>query len=102
MRLLFFLLSFVRAMRAECNQQLNKDKDAPATKFVAGKAAVTLAAALATHRNGMPRMEAEESPADPTLECTYIMIKPDGVQRGLVGDIIQRFEQRGYHLKAMK
>lgn len=30
------------------------------------------------------------------------MIKPDGVQRGLVGTIIQRFEQKGYKLVAMK
>ncbi|WFD06694.1 nucleoside-diphosphate kinase [Malassezia vespertilionis] len=35
-------------------------------------------------------------------EQTYIMIKPDGVQRGLVGKIIQRFEDRGYQLVAMK
>ena len=35
-------------------------------------------------------------------ERTYIMIKPDGVQRGLVGEIIKRFEQRGYKLGAMK
>ncbi|KAG8889390.1 nucleoside diphosphate kinase [Tulasnella sp. 332] len=35
-------------------------------------------------------------------ERTYIMIKPDGVQRGLVGIIIQRFEQRGFKLIAMK
>lgn len=35
-------------------------------------------------------------------EQTYIMIKPDGVQRGLVGEIIKRFEQRGYHLSALK
>jgi nucleoside-diphosphate kinase len=35
-------------------------------------------------------------------ERTYIMIKPDGVQRGLVGEIIKRFEQRGYHLAALK
>ncbi len=33
---------------------------------------------------------------------TFIMIKPDGVQRGLIGDIIKRFEQRGYKLSAMK
>ena len=26
------------------------------------------------------------------LECTFIAIKPDGVQRGLVGEIIKRFE----------
>ena len=31
-----------------------------------------------------------------------IMIKPDGVQRGLIGDIIKRFEQKGYKLIAMK
>jgi len=30
------------------------------------------------------------------------MIKPDGVQRGLVGDIIKRFEQKGFKLVAMK
>lgn len=29
---------------------------------------------------------------------TYIMVKPDGVQRGLVGDIISRFERRGLQL----
>jgi len=35
-------------------------------------------------------------------ERTFIMIKPDGVKRGLVSDIIKRFEQRGYKLVAMK
>ncbi|KDN39316.1 NDK-domain-containing protein [Tilletiaria anomala UBC 951] len=35
-------------------------------------------------------------------EQTYIMIKPDGVQRALVGEIIGRFEKRGYKLVAMK
>ena len=35
-------------------------------------------------------------------EQTYIMIKPDGVQRGLVGQIIQRFEQKGFFLRGMK
>ncbi|KAF9533400.1 nucleoside diphosphate kinase [Crepidotus variabilis] len=35
-------------------------------------------------------------------ERTYIMIKPDGVQRGLIGKIIQRFEDRGYKLIALK
>ena len=36
------------------------------------------------------------------MERTYIMIKPDGVQRGLVGEIIKRFEQKGFLLLAMK
>ena len=35
-------------------------------------------------------------------EQTFIAIKPDGVQRGLVGEIIKRFEHRGYKLIAMK
>jgi nucleoside-diphosphate kinase len=30
------------------------------------------------------------------------MIKPDGVQRGLIGKIITRFEEKGYKLVAMK
>ncbi|DAC16730.1 MAG TPA: nucleoside-diphosphate kinase, partial [Candidatus Poseidoniales archaeon] len=32
------------------------------------------------------------------METTYIMVKPDGVQRGLVGEIIGRFERKGLKL----
>jgi len=35
-------------------------------------------------------------------ERTYIMIKPDGVQRGLMGDIIGRFERKGFQCKGLK
>lgn len=35
-------------------------------------------------------------------ERTFIAIKPDGVQRGLVGEVISRFEKKGYKLVAMK
>ncbi|CAK7305038.1 Nucleoside diphosphate kinase A [Vulpes lagopus] len=35
-------------------------------------------------------------------ECTFIAIKPDGVQRNLVGEIIKRFEQKASCLIAMK
>ncbi|CAI7652748.1 unnamed protein product [Penicillium bialowiezense] len=35
-------------------------------------------------------------------EQTFIAIKPDGVQRGLIGPIISRFENRGFQLVAMK
>jgi len=35
-------------------------------------------------------------------ERTFVMIKPDGVQRGLVGEIISRFERKGVKLVAMK
>lgn len=35
-------------------------------------------------------------------ERTFIMVKPDGVQRGLVGEIIKRFEAKGFKLVALK
>ena len=31
-------------------------------------------------------------------ERTFIAIKPDGVQRGLVGEILSRFERKGFKL----
>ena len=36
------------------------------------------------------------------IEQTLSMIKPDGVQRGLIGDVIGRFERNGLKIKAMK
>jgi len=36
------------------------------------------------------------------VERTLVIIKPDGVQRGLAGDIISRFERRGLRIAAMK
>ena len=36
------------------------------------------------------------------IEKTFAMVKPDGVQRGLVGKIIRRFEERGLKICAMK
>ena len=36
------------------------------------------------------------------MERTFIMIKPDGVQRGLTGEIIKSLEQKGFNLVAMK
>lgn len=36
------------------------------------------------------------------MERTFIMIKPDAVQRGLTGEIIKRFEQKGFNVIAMK
>jgi len=35
-------------------------------------------------------------------ERTYIMVKPDGVARGLVGEVLRRFENRGYKLTALR
>ncbi len=36
------------------------------------------------------------------MERTLILVKPDGVQRGLTGEIIGRFEQRGLKMVGMK
>lgn len=35
-------------------------------------------------------------------ERTFIAIKPDAVQRGLIGEIISRFERRGFKLVGIK
>ncbi|QHS22586.1 nucleoside-diphosphate kinase [Virgibacillus sp. MSP4-1] len=36
------------------------------------------------------------------MEKTFLMIKPDGVQRNLVGEIVTRFEKKGFQLSAAK
>ena len=35
-------------------------------------------------------------------ERTFVAVKPDGVQRGLVGEVIKRLETKGYKIVAMK
>jgi nucleoside-diphosphate kinase len=37
-----------------------------------------------------------------TLEQSLVIIKPDGVQRGVIGEIISRLERRGLRLAALK
>ena len=36
------------------------------------------------------------------MQTTFVMVKPDGVQRGLVGNIIQRFENKGLRLVGLR
>ncbi|TFE03086.1 nucleoside-diphosphate kinase [Jeotgalibacillus salarius] len=36
------------------------------------------------------------------MEKTFLMVKPDGVQRGLIGEVISRFERKGFKLSAAK
>ncbi len=36
------------------------------------------------------------------MENTFVLIKPDGIQRNMMGQIIQRLENKGLQLKAMK
>ncbi len=36
------------------------------------------------------------------IEKTFAMIKPDGIQRGMVGEVLSRFEKKGLKIVAMK
>ncbi|WP_114353798.1 nucleoside-diphosphate kinase [Saliterribacillus persicus] len=36
------------------------------------------------------------------MEKTFLMVKPDGVQRGIIGEIITRFEKKGFKIVAAK
>lgn len=36
------------------------------------------------------------------MERTFLMVKPDGVQRGLIGEIVSRFEKKGLKLAVAK
>lgn len=38
----------------------------------------------------------------PSIERTVVLVKPDGVQRGMIGEIIHRFERKGLQLVGMK
>eukprot|EP00803_Ostreobium_quekettii_P001189 evm.model.scf_551.4 EVM.evm.TU.scf_551.4 scf_551:43119-45776(+) len=54
-------------------------------------------------RSVRPRMDAPVvASASAPVEKSYIMIKPDGVQRGLVGEVIGRFERKGFKLVGLK
>jgi len=36
------------------------------------------------------------------IERTFVMIKPDAIERGLIGNIIQRFEKKGFQILALQ
>lgn len=36
------------------------------------------------------------------MERTFLMVKPDGVQRSIIGDVVSRFENKGYQLVGSK
>lgn len=38
----------------------------------------------------------------PDTQRTFVMVKPDGVRRGLTGEVIRRIEAKGYSLAAMR
>ncbi len=36
------------------------------------------------------------------MERTFLMVKPDGVERGLIGEVISRIEKKGFRMVAIK
>lgn len=67
-----------------------------ACSYLSAVCLATDAPNLNTTNNPVIRMAAANQ------ERTFIMVKPDGVQRGLVGEIIKRFEVKGFKLVALK
>lgn len=56
-----------------------------------------------TYRYMSSNPEAHHRPlGKKNLERTFLAIKPDGVQRGLVGDVIKRFECKGFKILGLK
>ena len=51
---------------------------------------------------GLTRREIQAEATPRSRERTFIMIKPEGVHRGLVGEIVSRLEQRGLKLVGVK
>ncbi|EGZ10924.1 hypothetical protein PHYSODRAFT_464988, partial [Phytophthora sojae] len=78
----------------------------PAALAVAAAAGVT---AFALTAAPAAENKAAAKPSTPlagvpgtSKERTFIAIKPDGVQRGLISEVIARFEKKGYKLVALK
>ena len=42
------------------------------------------------------------STPEPTTERTLVLVKPDGVRRGLTGEVLSRIESKGYRLVALQ
>ncbi|KAL3498995.1 hypothetical protein ACH5RR_041727 [Cinchona calisaya] len=68
------------------------DSENASGNWISGLLAVPAAAYMLT--------EQEAHAAE--MERTFIAIKPDGVQRGLIAEIISRFERKGFKLVAIK
>jgi len=72
-------------------EKYDKYKISPSPVLVSAKNSVNI------REFGPVSLQAKEG-----QERSFIMIKPDGVQRGLVGEIIKRFEQKGFKLVAIR
>ncbi|KAL7526171.1 hypothetical protein ACHAWF_001657 [Thalassiosira exigua] len=81
---------------------------APVASKLSGLALVAASTAAIVLRNDDkgPDVQCDALPVQgvpgTNQERTFLAVKPDGVQRGLIGDIIARFEKRGYKLVGLK
>ncbi|KAJ4388692.1 nucleoside diphosphate kinase Ndk1 [Gnomoniopsis smithogilvyi] len=91
------LLFFFRISSPALDLDLSTTTQATSTSLVFETITTTV-----TESFPVPTQETIQSSTMSASEQTFIAIKPDGVQRGLVGPIISRFEQRGYKLVAIK
>jgi nucleoside-diphosphate kinase len=57
---------------------------------------------VAAYTSGQCPFDQYRPPEIPRMERTFVMFKPDCLERGLVGRILSRFEDKGLRLVAMK
>lgn len=97
------------AMVPQCSSRPTQQRSAAAfvpavpSQRLASVASISATASLTpAARTARCAAAAAAGPVSVRAEISYIMIKPDGVQRGLVGEIISRFEKKGFKLVGLK
>ncbi|KAH6799570.1 hypothetical protein C2S51_036054 [Perilla frutescens var. frutescens] len=93
------------ATNVRFSQLSSNHHNRPASHLAAFRSAshlFTQSSSFKNHHKLKPRIFLPHLVASLEVEETYIMIKPDGVQRGLVGEIISRFEKKGFKLTGLK
>ncbi len=75
----------------------------PAMFFMGGLFAILWISAVVVGRKGEAiRAERMHQNSRVSSERTLILVKPDGVRRGLTGEVIRRVESKGYQITALK
>ncbi|KAG2228012.1 hypothetical protein INT45_012036 [Circinella minor] len=111
-----FARSFVRAVRPAASSikarafttgaRASAAAGSRMATFATAGAIATGAATFAYYQNAQSPIQADSKPIAGVKgsfsERTFIAVKPDGVQRGLVAKVIARFEERGYKLVGLK
>jgi len=96
------------ALKARAFSTISSTAKTSPANWAAGAAVVVGTVAAYSYWQGapLPTLAADTKPIagvkGSLSERTFIAVKPDGVQRGLVGKIISRFEDRGFKLVAIK